>query len=104
MLTFEKNWLLWKTRKSFQYAALVGFAEKSGLEYGIPHRNQNEIDVGDYKIALELNDYFNLSCKDSSTVIPTNALIENEQLTEPIQFPMRQRFMVISSPKISFHM
>ena len=88
MLTFEKIGYHGRLgNQMFQYAALVGFAEKSGLDYGIPHRNENKIDVGDYTISLELNDYFNLSCKDSSTIIPTNALIENEQLTEPIQVP-----------------
>ena len=55
MLTFEKIGYYGRLgNQMFQYAALVGFAEKSGLDYGIPYRNQNKLDVGDYTISLDL--------------------------------------------------
>ena len=88
MLTFEKIGYYGRLgNQMFQYAALVGFAEKSGLDYGIPYRNQNKLDVGDYTISLDLTNYFNLSCKDSSFVLPKKALIEDENLTEPVEVP-----------------
>lgn len=69
MITFNSLGRFGKLgNQMFQYAALIGLAEKNGYEYGIPYSNTEWGISAWYDCKLFLPDLFNITAKDSSSI------------------------------------